>query len=110
MSLSTTLRDQLLQLQAELHARISRIQAEQTEHRGTDQQMWSDQGRLHERDDEQFALKLAAQVELQHIQQALLRLEQGTYGQCSICGEPIDTQRLQAIPFATRCMQHVDEP
>ncbi len=34
---------------------------------------------------------------------ALDRLEEGTYGDCAECGEPIPTPRLQALPFAVRC-------
>ena len=35
------------------------------------------------------------------IDQALLRLENGTYGYCEDTGEPIDLRRLQAQPTAT---------
>jgi len=34
------------------------------------------------------------------IDQALLRIEEGTYGVCQQCGEPIDERRLQAVPTA----------
>ncbi|WP_375003139.1 TraR/DksA family transcriptional regulator [Aeromicrobium sp. CTD01-1L150] len=38
-------------------------------------------------------------------ERALQRLDQGTYGQCEQCGEPIGKMRLQAFPRATLCMQ-----
>lgn len=38
-------------------------------------------------------------------EKALQRLEQGSYGQCEHCGEPIGKMRLQAFPRATLCMQ-----
>ena len=37
-------------------------------------------------------------------EKALVRLEQGTYGQCEFCGEPIGKNRLMAFPRATLCM------
>jgi len=34
------------------------------------------------------------------IDQALLRMKEGTYGICNRCGEPIDERRLEALPTA----------
>ncbi len=34
------------------------------------------------------------------IDQALLRIDEGTYGQCARCGKPIDERRLEALPTA----------
>ncbi len=34
------------------------------------------------------------------IDQALLRMKEGTYGICSRCGEPINERRLEAVPTA----------
>lgn len=41
---------------------------------------------------------------LQQTEKALHRLDDGTYGQCEICGEPIGKMRLMAFPRATLCM------
>ena len=38
------------------------------------------------------------------IDEALQRLERGTYGSCDECDEEIPTARLQALPFATLCV------
>jgi len=40
---------------------------------------------------------------LNKIDEALARLEEGTYGYCFECGEEIAPQRLRALPFAVRC-------
>lgn len=37
-------------------------------------------------------------------EKALDRLDQGSYGQCEVCGEPIGKNRLIAFPRATLCM------
>ena len=34
------------------------------------------------------------------IDQALLRIDEGTYGECQRCGKPIDERRLEAMPTA----------
>jgi DnaK suppressor protein len=36
---------------------------------------------------------------------ALGRIEDGTYGTCVTCGKPIPTERLEAIPYASRCVE-----
>ncbi|HEX6552983.1 MAG TPA: TraR/DksA C4-type zinc finger protein [Ktedonobacteraceae bacterium] len=42
---------------------------------------------------------------LAEVQQALARIENGTYGICSNCGrQPIPEKRLEAIPWATLCV------
>src|SRR5215210_6314190 len=40
---------------------------------------------------------------LNKINDALVRLEQGDYGNCFECGEEIAEKRLRALPFAVRC-------
>ena len=37
---------------------------------------------------------------IEEIDEALLRIEDGTYGECARCGKPIDEQRLKAMPSA----------
>lgn len=39
------------------------------------------------------------------IDEALERLETGEYGTCAECGEEIPTARLNALPFAVRCLE-----
>jgi DnaK suppressor protein len=40
---------------------------------------------------------------LSKIDEALARLEKGTFGLCTECGEEISERRLRALPFALRC-------
>jgi DnaK suppressor protein len=40
---------------------------------------------------------------LQRINEALDRLDEGTYGRCFECGDEISEARLRALPFAVRC-------
>jgi DnaK suppressor protein len=41
---------------------------------------------------------------LDQVESALDRIENGTYGKCALCGEPIGEERLKAIPFARLCV------
>jgi RNA polymerase-binding transcription factor DksA len=38
------------------------------------------------------------------IDAALGRIDAGTYGLCESCGRPIDEERLEAVPYATLCI------
>src|SRR4030042_538640 len=42
---------------------------------------------------------------LRQIDQALERVEEGTYGRCEGCGEEIDKRRLEILPSASHCIQ-----
>ena len=41
---------------------------------------------------------------LHEIERALARLEEGTYGVCERCGQPISVARLEAMPATTTCI------
>ena len=41
---------------------------------------------------------------LRSIDAALQRIEDGTFGICETCGQPISEERLEAIPYATQCI------
>lgn len=51
-----------------------------------------------------FALMQMKSQTLQLIDQAMQRLEAGTYGVCADCGRTIGEARLRAVPFAHRCL------
>jgi DnaK suppressor protein len=57
--------------------------------------------------DRDFALSLLSQEQdaLYEIDQALKRIELGTYGVCEMSGKPIPRARLEAIPFARFTVQ-----
>jgi DnaK suppressor protein len=44
------------------------------------------------------------QALLTQVERALQRLEDGTYGLCLECGEAIPVKRLEALPWAERCV------
>ena len=54
-------------------------------------------------DEIEFALIQMKAETLNKIDEALRRLEEGTYGYCFECGEEVSERRLRALPFAVRC-------
>ena len=52
----------------------------------------------------QLKLKAVDAKILQAIEEALVRLQKGTYGVCRDCGEPIAPARLNAIPWTRVCI------
>ena len=54
-------------------------------------------------DEIEFALIQMKAETLHRINEALERLEEGSYGRCFECGEEIEPRRLRALPFAVRC-------
>ena len=51
-----------------------------------------------------FALEENADHVIAEIDDALGRIESGTYGTCAVCGAVIPEERLAAIPYATLCL------
>ena len=45
-----------------------------------------------------------AQAKVVEIDAALSRVDEGTYGTCELCGNPIPEARLEALPEATLCV------
>jgi DnaK suppressor protein len=51
-----------------------------------------------------YTLEENAEHVLQAVNEALQRIEDGTFGTCGSCGKPIAEDRLEAIPYANRCI------
>ena len=43
-------------------------------------------------------------LQLRHVQKALSRLREGTFGECVHCGEEIGAKRLEALPWTPYCI------
>jgi len=51
-----------------------------------------------------YTLEENSEHVLADIEAALKRIEEGTYGICTNCGKPIAVERLEALPWATLCI------
>jgi DnaK suppressor protein len=60
----------------------------------------SSQGKAMSLDENALASETLRQVE-----EALARIENGTYGKCLDCGREIETARLEAVPWARYCLE-----
>lgn len=97
-------KQQLLSLRKDYTQRIDAIQ-EDTHHKNEPvEKDFAEQATQSENDDVLAALDDEAQRMIMQIDAALSRIEQGTYGICKACGEPISNERLQALPYITLCI------
>lgn len=54
--------------------------------------------------EKRLALEKRTRDFLAEVEHALDKFEDGTYGLCDNCGQPIDPARLEALPQATLCL------
>ena len=96
--LNQLLRDRQSEIQGKLRSLREVLPAELTQVKDAEEQSVSDfmQGM-------EFAIMEMESATLRRIDEALLRLQEGTYGACSECDEEISEARLKALPFAVLC-------
>ena len=54
--------------------------------------------------EKRLALEKQIKDQLAGIEHALHKFDEGTYGSCDNCGQPIDPARLEALPQASLCL------
>jgi RNA polymerase-binding transcription factor DksA len=59
--------------------------------------------------DGEFATVQADRTVLDQVRDALQRIDDGSFGTCSVDGGPIEPARLEAIPWAQYCLKHQEE-
>ncbi|MBA7610741.1 RNA polymerase-binding transcription factor DksA [subsurface metagenome] len=62
--------------------------------------------------EKRLALEKGIKDRLAEVEHALHKFENGTYGLCDACGQPIDPARLEALPQASLCLScktHLEE-
>ena len=93
----------LLKRREELRNRASRASADLRHESDPLSADFAEQVTQRENDDVLGAISQSAQAELRQLEAALRRLEEGRYTTCSGCGEPIEEERLAAVPYTDRC-------
>ncbi|MHA3025459.1 TraR/DksA family transcriptional regulator [Chromohalobacter israelensis] len=95
-------------LRLELLERIRHYEAHQHRTSGALDKDLDDQA-LEVRNDEVIArLEDEARTELAQVERALARLDAGVGDHCEICGGLIAPERLEALPYTTRCKACAD--
>ena len=87
------------EIQQKLRALREEIPSYQDEVRDTEEQSVTDFAQ-----EMDFALMEMKAQTLIRIDEALQRVDQGTYGTCDECGQDIAEARLKAVPFALLCL------
>ncbi len=54
--------------------------------------------------EKRLALEKRVREQSAEVEHALHKFEEGTYGLCDSCGQPIDPARLEALPQANLCL------
>jgi DnaK suppressor protein len=54
--------------------------------------------------EKRLSLEKRIKGQMAEVEHALKKFEEGTYGRCDNCGQPIDPARLEALPQASLCL------
>lgn len=99
------LREQLEQKRRETNDAYRRSQAVNREATAEPLQDLADQASEGYRKEFLYSLSDSDRQTLLQVEEALRRMEEGTYEECSVCGEKIPLARLKAIPWASLCIE-----
>jgi DnaK suppressor protein len=67
---------------------------------------FADSGQVAAEQGENRVLATQLREQLDDVERALAKLDDGTYGRCEICSAPIGASRLEAMPAARFCIDH----
>ena len=84
-----------------LQSRLTRIKADAGQEHSADAE---EQAQERENDEVVDAIGDETRMSISEVNKALQRLHDGSYGLCGVCGSAIASERLEALPEATRCI------
>lgn len=67
---------------------------------------FADSGQVAAEQGESRMLAATLTEQLQDVERALAKLDEGEYGRCEVCGDEIAQPRLEAMPATRYCIQH----
>jgi len=103
-TIPSTVRGQLSAEREHLAAQIDALEPGRTDSQVDDN--FADSGQVAAEQGENQALAAQLRTELEEVERALTKLDDGTYGRCEVCDEPIAPARLEAMPSARFCITH----
>lgn len=95
------LAQRLEQRLAELQGRLESLRRDLRQPHSAD---FAEQAQERENEEVEGAIGLETEHSIREVRQALLRLEEGVYGECQSCGATIPDARLAARPETTLCV------
>jgi RNA polymerase-binding protein DksA len=81
------------------------LSIEQEDERGSTGNHFADDGSSLGEQERLSTLEGNFREQLQMIDNAIERMDEGTYGLCARCGKQINEERLEALPFAAYCIE-----
>jgi RNA polymerase-binding transcription factor DksA len=93
----------LLARKGELQTQLQELECDQRRAGRPLSADFAEQACERENDEVIDALLIRARKELVDVGRALMRIDAGSYGLCTVCGEPIEAPRLSAVPYTSRC-------
>lgn len=97
-------RNNLAAMLDELNLRLDRITNNVKHSEVPLEKDFAEQATQNENDEVMDYLGNAARTEIEMIKQAIVRIDNGQYGICQVCGEPISKERLEALPYSNMCI------
>jgi len=88
----------------QLSQRLHKIEGDRRRERNPLDLDWQEQAITRQNDEVLDHLDAESHREIEAIQAALKRIDNGTYGICITCGQLIAPARLEALPYAVTCM------
>jgi len=93
-------RAELLDIAPDLDAEVFRTRSDVSDGSGETEHLV-----VAEQKDVSARLDALAERSVEEIDEALARMDAGTYGRCVDCDEPIPAERLEAVPAAPTCLR-----
>ena len=89
---------------AQLTSQVRELGGEETELAVDDN--FADSGQVAAEEGENRALAAQLRDQLDDVERALVKLDDGTYGSCEVCEQAIGADRLDAMPATRFCIEH----
>lgn len=98
-------RKNLISMLEELDGRLTTITNDMRHSDEDIEKDWEEMATQNENNEVQDFLGNSARVEIAAIKRAISRIDNGEYENCQTCGEPINPERLKAVPFSVQCIK-----
>ena len=104
----TDRKTRLQELKTDLLDRLQRYEAHQHRDAGALDPDFAEQATQRQNDEVVDGLEAEVRARLNQVNHALARIADNEGSVCEQCGKGIDPERLQAIPYATECVECAD--
>jgi RNA polymerase-binding transcription factor DksA len=101
---TTHFKRKLIEKERELMADLARIEGEARVSGEDEVKDFADEATTEQGVSETLEEGTILRQTLQQVRDALIRVKDGTYGKCAVCGRSIEPARLEAVPWALYCL------